>query len=119
MPFCPKCRSEYIAHTMECPDCGVELVDSLPESEDCQDEGYDDSELRLLYSTPEMAFAELVRGALESEGIHCLMKRSTGIHAQFGAMLPGSHSLFKLWVTGSNFDKAKRIKDSITGENEE
>jgi hypothetical protein len=119
MPFCPKCRYEYVAHTSECPDCGLKLVDKLPETEIEKDKGIDNSELKLLYSTPEMAFAELVKGALESEGIHCLMKRSTGIHAQFGAMLPGSYSHFKIWVTADVFDKAKRIKDSITGENEE
>ena len=30
MPFCPKCRYEFEAGNLICPDCNVSLVDSLP-----------------------------------------------------------------------------------------
>jgi hypothetical protein len=30
MPFCPKCRYEYLPTVSECPDCEVKLVLSLP-----------------------------------------------------------------------------------------
>ncbi|MCH5265287.1 MAG: hypothetical protein J1F02_05260 [Lachnospiraceae bacterium] len=31
MPWCPKCRNEYVEGITTCVDCGVELVDELPE----------------------------------------------------------------------------------------
>lgn len=31
MPWCPKCRNEYIEGITTCVECGVELVDELPE----------------------------------------------------------------------------------------
>jgi hypothetical protein len=31
--FCPRCRSEYVPGYTRCSDCGVALVDSLPEPE--------------------------------------------------------------------------------------
>ena len=30
MPFCPKCRYEYLPTVSECPDCEVKLVAQLP-----------------------------------------------------------------------------------------
>ncbi len=30
MPFCPKCRYEYLPIVSECPDCEVKLVPTLP-----------------------------------------------------------------------------------------
>lgn len=34
MPWCPKCKNEYIEGIKTCVDCGVELVDELPEEID-------------------------------------------------------------------------------------
>ena len=34
MPWCPNCKNEYREGITECADCGVELVDELPEEED-------------------------------------------------------------------------------------
>ena len=33
MPWCPKCRNEYVEGITRCADCGSELVDSLKEVE--------------------------------------------------------------------------------------
>ncbi len=30
MPWCPKCRNEYVAGRTHCPDCDVDLVEELP-----------------------------------------------------------------------------------------
>ena len=34
MPFCPQCKYEYESQIGKCPDCGVELVAQLRQSED-------------------------------------------------------------------------------------
>lgn len=34
MPWCPKCKNEYIEGITTCTDCGVDLVDKLPEETD-------------------------------------------------------------------------------------
>lgn len=34
MAWCPKCRNEYVAGITKCADCGVDLVDVLPDEED-------------------------------------------------------------------------------------
>lgn len=34
MPWCPKCRNEYIEGITKCADCGSELVDELPQEDD-------------------------------------------------------------------------------------
>lgn len=34
MPWCPKCKNEYIEGITTCVDCGVDLVDELPEETD-------------------------------------------------------------------------------------
>lgn len=75
-------------------------------------------ELELLYETPDMTLAGLLEGALDSKEIPYLIKRSTGIHAQFGAMLPGKASLFKIWVTKEFLDRAVEVREQIFGNDE-
>ena len=41
MPFCPNCKTEYVAGIVQCSDCRIALVDHLPEEqsieyEDCE-----------------------------------------------------------------------------------
>lgn len=33
MPWCPKCKNEYVEGVKTCTDCGCELIDSLDELE--------------------------------------------------------------------------------------
>jgi len=38
MPWCPKCKLEYVEGIKVCPDCNVELVDELKQEEEVVDE---------------------------------------------------------------------------------
>lgn len=72
MPFCPNCRYEYEEGVRECADCGVPLVDQLPEEPEPAEE-----ELVELHTLPGTVYAEMVKEVLEKEGIGCVIKPST------------------------------------------
>ena len=54
MPWCPKCKNEYVEGITTCADCGVELVDELP------DEIEDDSPVKLCHTANEEIGAKLI-----------------------------------------------------------
>jgi hypothetical protein len=69
--YCPNCLAEYRAGFTRCPDCDVELVPELIETEQGQlagDEGLGADVVRI-YTAPNPATAELIRGVLANEGI--------------------------------------------------
>ena len=71
MPFCPHCRYEYLEGEELCADCGAPLVAEL-EQGDQVDEGQ--GRFVILHTFPSIVYAEMVKEALESRGIPCLMK---------------------------------------------
>src|SRR5918996_1902491 len=66
--ICPECRAEYRPGFTRCSDCGVELVESLPEDESATREpiGHDLVQVYRAWGAPQ---AELVRSILEANGI--------------------------------------------------
>lgn len=73
MPFCPKCRYEYVEGVKVCPDCNTELVGKLEEVKPKETPG----ELVTIatFSTP--VEAEMAKLKLESEGIMCFLADET------------------------------------------
>ncbi len=70
MPFCPKCRNEYLEGTETCEDCGQALVQALPPESKARP---GESELvEVWYAQGEMD-AQLVRSLLESNGIESML----------------------------------------------
>ncbi len=69
MPFCPECEYEYVEGTTFCPDCQCNLVDKLPEQRQ-----EDNIELVALHSLPGIVYAEMVKEALEKEGIKSVIQ---------------------------------------------
>ena len=64
MPFCPKCRSEYVAGSTECSDCHIGLVAALTEVE----------------APPDMHWVELATAGSEAEGeLLCELLEQAGI----------------------------------------
>ncbi len=72
-----------------------------------------------LHAARDMIYADMLKGALEEQGIECLVKRATGIHGQYGASLPGDLAMFRIYVTEEDYEEALRIKNQILGENED
>jgi predicted amidophosphoribosyltransferase len=70
VPYCPKCRSEYVEETVECPDCGVALVEQLPEEESPERE---DGDLVEVWRTQGEVNAQIIRSLLEGSGIASIL----------------------------------------------
>lgn len=73
MPFCPKCRCEYRPGFTECADCGVSLVDHLPDKPE-QPGDLDHVSFVPLHSYPSRMHAEMVQEALTNEGIPSVIR---------------------------------------------
>jgi putative signal transducing protein len=65
MPYCPRCKQEFVASVRECPDDKVALVDELP----FQTISGDDATWVEIASTGSDDEARLLKGFLEGEGI--------------------------------------------------
>lgn len=64
MPYCPKCRNEYVDEAKTCDDCGVALVTEAPPNDP-----YDHSDLVEAWHTHGEMEAQMVRALLDSNGI--------------------------------------------------
>lgn len=91
--YCPKCRTEYRPGFEICTDCGLDLVDALPE-ENASTRGAPDRDLEALQSwvgtdpvavltTLDEIHAHLVRGALVDADIPSSVW-SSGAASQYG-----------------------------------
>ncbi len=65
MPYCPKCRAEYVKGVKECKDCGVPLVDVLPPPEIHEDR----EKLVPVYGPDTEVEAGILINLLQQEGI--------------------------------------------------
>ncbi len=129
MPFCPKCKYEYVASVSKCPDCNENLVDSLPEESDLTDdnfEKYKDWIPLAKFNSDQIAAMTL--GSLRSKDIPSVILSGTGHFGMTGQMgasafrpIGGSYTLLipeeyviiadkecKM-IFGSEWDKVKII----------
>jgi hypothetical protein len=90
MPFCPQCRFEYTAGVSRCPDCGSELVDSLPAEEPAAQSDF--AEVELCVVADELQ-ATLLQNALAGQGIPSRL-RGASPHPAFD--VPGLRPTFGL-----------------------
>ena len=68
MPFCPNCRSEYMAGATTCADCGAVLVESLPEGRSAQPNPESMRPVEV-YAAESAVEIELVEAQLRAAGI--------------------------------------------------
>lgn len=66
MPFCPKCRVEYVEGVKSCEECNVDLVATLPQA---LEESGRDMDLVEVWRTQGEVEAQLIASLLESHGI--------------------------------------------------
>lgn len=114
MPFCPNCGFEYKPGVWECPDCGVRLVDRLPEERPDNSPAESVSEIGFvpLRNLPSRLYAEMLQGALKNNGITCMLKGDEGIAFRTTTRhIPVSR--ITVWVPGKDLEKAREIADQI------
>lgn len=71
MRFCPECRSEYRPGFDRCGDCGIPLVESLPEPPPLPAPL---GKLRQIHTTTSLPEALSLQALLEGQGIDCLLE---------------------------------------------
>ena len=105
MPYCQKCKSEFVEGIKVCSDCNTPLVDSLPEEPEVN---FD--ELVCIYSCDQFYEAEMLKDNLESAGI------AAQILSQKDRNYPGAGdlSVVKVFVDIADEDAAKEFVDSIS-----
>jgi hypothetical protein len=109
MPYCPHCRDEYQRGISECPFCGARLVDALEKLSNSGSTraGRNESDFVRLRDFPSGAYAFMLQGALENEGIPCLLKDDKG-----QAISGASHSA--LYKTPSDESSRCLFQGSVT-----
>lgn len=110
MPYCPKCKYEFTEGVKVCPDCGTELIESLPPNHEVNIKWVP------LTTLQSLVLAEMVREALANNDIPsfiqsdviqgALLSQSTGI--------AGTYS--KIFVPEEMKDRAQEIQNEISGE---
>ncbi len=73
MPFCPECLAEYRVEVTRCRDCDVDLVESLPDTQE-EETGIDLVELA---EFPNPSEADMIKELLESNEIRTVLRGET------------------------------------------
>lgn len=110
MPYCPECRYEYLPGINQCPDCGTELVNELPE---IRTEA-SDIDWAPLKPLPGMVYAKMVAEVLDQRGIPNYIQSlfgSGGLGVISGADFAGSSA--KIFVPENRLKEAAEIQQDM------
>lgn len=106
MPFCPKCRAEYVEGTVLCSDCQIELINELPPEDDVEMINW-----QVLQEIPNEVVGYVLKGVLEDAGIKVYLRPMTipwydGIRGSWFKSNWGD-----LLVSEANLEEAREILD--------
>lgn len=104
MPFCPKCRYEYVEGIDVCYDCGEKTLDKLPDE-------INYSEIKVkwkpLQTLPGRIYAEMVKEVFDKKGIPSLIK------SPFFSSAFGTRGIFgdatTIFVPEDRFEECEKI----------
>jgi predicted nucleic acid-binding Zn-ribbon protein len=110
MPYCPKCKYEFIEGIKECPDCGTDLIEYIPQEHEVNIKWVPLTTLKSL------VLAEMVREALANNDIPSFIRSDAiqGALLAYSTGIAGTYS--KIFVPEEMKDKAQKIQDEISGE---
>jgi len=104
MSYCPSCKAEYVEDAIECPDCNVGLVASLPIEE--QEDDFDWVPLR---GVPGKTYAEMVTEILDKEEIPNYIKSDPLSTAYLTAGASAISGNATIYVPEKHQEKAEEI----------
>jgi len=110
MPFCPKCRYEYLPEISVCPDCASDLVAELPEIAEL---GLDIEWVKMK-PLPGIIYAKMVTDVLNQRHIPNYVQSlfgSGGLGVVSGGDFPGSDA--RIWVPQTYLEEAQRIQNEM------
>ena len=104
MPFCPKCKAEYLEGIAVCADCGVGLVAKLPPPP----RDPTPVETEAVFDAPNMVAADNVRDMLEGNGIAVWMRSfESSYYDGIGVLMEGVWG--RLWVRKEEAARARAL----------
>lgn len=108
MPYCPRCRFEYQAGVIRCPDCGGPLSASVPQdAQDGLDPGSEPVELCRVGDPSE---AEIIRATLAEVGISSFVKTHGVITAYRASVVDGASGDYAIvYVARNRLAEAQRL----------
>lgn len=118
--FCPRCKTEYPEGREECMECGTPLETHLPAEEDLHEENPNRRFVPLRKNLSQL-YAEMLREALDNEGIPALVKTSGVGAAYFGMQYvtaPNPAAPTAVLVPEDSLEEAEQIALQIIPEDE-
>ena len=105
MPYCPTCRSEFRPGFTRCEECGVDLVEALPEPPKFPPVA--NPAFQTVYRTTDLVEAETIKALLEGSGIEAEVQ---GRYSGFSAIeMPTSAAPFQITVPAADAAEASKI----------
>jgi len=118
--YCPRCRTEYLEGREECQECGGPLELHPPKEEELYEQNSSYRFIPLRQNLSQL-YAEMLREALDNEGIPALAKTS-GIAAAFFAFqyvtAPNPAAPTSVLVPEDRLTEAEAVAESIFPERE-
>ena len=114
--FCPQCRSEYVPGKTRCPDCDVDLVETLPPlrrefpPEEKIPRQYRHSNWVMIYSPASAQELALIKMILEREQIACFIGNELSRRAAFYSP---ANLAFELWVPEELAERTIELLEEI------
>jgi predicted amidophosphoribosyltransferase len=110
LPYCPKCRSEFVDGTTVCSECGVALVDELPAGTPRVE---DSEDLVEVWRTQGEVNAQLAKSLLEGSGVASMLSGES-LRLTHGLTIDGL-ALVHVLVRPSDVGRACEIIASTEG----
>jgi hypothetical protein len=111
--FCPQCKAEYRLGFTHCPDCDVDLVEHLPQSNSASDDDLPDESLREVWAGDDEGECNSICDLLQEAGIPFKLNQPD---LQF---LKHRDSRFSIGVLPNNYDQASSLIDKEARNEEE